>query len=290
MNEQDDLGVRVDRVDDKMRVLESELKASHEQMAKFLQMLEKHQERLNLHESSITRVDRTLMEILSGRTWRTLRASGELIKRLVPSRVGVNSSASTALTSKRSYLFCDEPKANDRRPRSGTIKIRGWCLSEGGVDGVQVDIPGLPSLEAAPSVPRPDVRKAHPDLDETGRSGFAFEVDSLQLPKGRHPVTLRVISEGIRVRETKFFIFINHEKGFGTDYDRWIYEFERPDDDLIGVKLLSIEHRPLVSILMPVYNTEPSELTSAIESVMVQSMSNWELCIADDCSTRREVR
>lgn len=41
---------------------------------------------------------------------------------------------------------------------------------------------------------------------------------------------------------------------------------------------------PLFSIFMPVYNSE-STLRVAIESVLSQTCSNWELIIIDDCST-----
>lgn len=39
--------------------------------------------------------------------------------------------------------------------------------------------------------------------------------------------------------------------------------------------------RPLISILMPVYNTEPKMLKQTLESVLKQSYDNWQLCIAD---------
>ena len=50
------------------------------------------------------------------------------------------------------------------------------------------------------------------------------------------------------------------------------------------------EHQPALSIIMPVYNTEPAELREAIQSVLNQSYESWELCIADDHSSRSEVR
>jgi glycosyltransferase involved in cell wall biosynthesis len=45
-----------------------------------------------------------------------------------------------------------------------------------------------------------------------------------------------------------------------------------------------------ISIVMPVYNPDLEYLTQAIESVIAQSYSNWELCIADDDSSDQQVR
>lgn len=41
---------------------------------------------------------------------------------------------------------------------------------------------------------------------------------------------------------------------------------------------------------MPVYNVEIKWLDKAIESIEKQNYKNWEICIADDCSTKQEVR
>lgn len=49
------------------------------------------------------------------------------------------------------------------------------------------------------------------------------------------------------------------------------------------------EYRPLISVLMPTYNTPERWLRRAIETVMAQSYQNWELCIADDASKRPSV-
>jgi O-antigen biosynthesis protein len=290
MHQQNELDAQHPAADEKVRRLESELKTAQQQITRLLELLERQQNQLNAHESSIGRLDRILMEILTGRAWRALRATADLAKRIIPSGFGRDSTGSVALTHKRSYLACEEPKATDRKPRSGNIAIRGWCLSEGGVDSVRIEIPGLPVIDAKPALARPDVKKAHPELDPTGRAGFLVEFDSLVLSKGQYPVTIRVISEGVPVRELKTAVTIDHERGFSSPYQRWIYEFERPDDELIQLKLPRIQSQPLISILMPVYNTEPAELTAAIQSVLDQSYANWELCIADDCSSRSETR
>ncbi|OCR00836.1 glycosyl transferase family 1 [Oscillatoriales cyanobacterium USR001] len=46
---------------------------------------------------------------------------------------------------------------------------------------------------------------------------------------------------------------------------------------------------PKISIVMPVYNPPLEFLEMAIASVIKQVYHNWELCIADDCSTDRNV-
>jgi glycosyltransferase involved in cell wall biosynthesis len=48
--------------------------------------------------------------------------------------------------------------------------------------------------------------------------------------------------------------------------------------------------KPLVSVLMPTYNTPRDMLDAAIASVRAQTYPHWELCIADDASTEPHVR
>lgn len=290
MNLRDTPETQLEAANEALRQVQAELRASQRQLKRVLELVEKHQLQLVSHESSIARLDRIIMEMLTGRVWRTLRAAGDLAKRFVP-RGGGNNSDTVVLNSRqRSFLVCDEPRASDLALRSGSITVRGWCVAQGGVDAVQIDVPSVPRFQVVPSIPRPDVKKHHPDLDSTGRAGFSAEFDSLALPNGRHPITLRLISKGKPIRETRTAVQIDHENGFASDYYRWIHDFEEPDDDLISLKLLSFSYRPTFSILMPVFNTDPAELSAAVESVIAQSYSNWELCIADDCSSHAETR
>jgi O-antigen biosynthesis protein len=63
-------------------------------------------------------------------------------------------------------------------------------------------------------------------------------------------------------------------------------------DDRVEMRQLSklFPKRPLVSVVMPTYNTPEKLLREAIESVRFQTYDRWELCIADDCSTEIHVR
>lgn len=52
----------------------------------------------------------------------------------------------------------------------------------------------------------------------------------------------------------------------------------------------NLPYRPLISIILPVYNTPVKFLREAIESVLAQAYDNWELCIADDASDAKWIR
>ncbi|MBW4693768.1 MAG: glycosyltransferase [Lyngbya sp. HA4199-MV5] len=49
-------------------------------------------------------------------------------------------------------------------------------------------------------------------------------------------------------------------------------------------------HKPLISVVMPVYDPPEAFLHAAIDSVINQIYPHWELCIADDASTAPHVR
>ncbi len=48
--------------------------------------------------------------------------------------------------------------------------------------------------------------------------------------------------------------------------------------------------QPLISVITPVYNTDPRWLRAAIESVRRQAYGNWQLCLCDDGSTRADTQ
>ena len=45
---------------------------------------------------------------------------------------------------------------------------------------------------------------------------------------------------------------------------------------------------PRLSVLMPVYNTEPEYLSQAIDSILSQSFTEFEFLIYDDGSTKED--
>ncbi|WP_052001783.1 glycosyltransferase [Lyngbya aestuarii] len=52
----------------------------------------------------------------------------------------------------------------------------------------------------------------------------------------------------------------------------------------------SLSYQPLISIILPVFNPPEPYFRSALQSVLDQTYSHWELCIADDASSLPYVR
>jgi GT2 family glycosyltransferase len=74
-------------------------------------------------------------------------------------------------------------------------------------------------------------------------------------------------------------------------YQAWINENEKPTSpNGRSDRIESLSIRPLISVLMPTYNTDAVWLKKAIDSVLCQVYSNWELCIADDGSTQSQTK
>lgn len=54
--------------------------------------------------------------------------------------------------------------------------------------------------------------------------------------------------------------------------------------------ILTFTHKPVFSIIMPVYNVDEIWLVKAIESVQNQVYPDWELCMADDASPKPHIK
>ena len=61
-----------------------------------------------------------------------------------------------------------------------------------------------------------------------------------------------------------------------------------PTIDDIKIQIQNFDKRPLISIVIPTFNTPVNYLKECIESVTQQSYKNWEICIYDDASTNKE--
>lgn len=75
-------------------------------------------------------------------------------------------------------------------------------------------------------------------------------------------------------------------------YARWQEIHAPSSEDLAKMRQAQedLKLRPLISIIMPTYNTPAVYLREAIESVLIQVYENWQLCISDDNSSDEQTR
>jgi len=96
--------------------------------------------------------------------------------------------------------------------------------------------------------------------------------------------------EGFAVIRRRFLL---QEQGVGAGYQEWIDAYDRlTTEDRAAIRRYSkqLAYKPLMSVVMPTYNTSVQWLRLAIESVRNQLYPHWELCIADDASSAPQVR
>jgi glycosyltransferase involved in cell wall biosynthesis len=92
------------------------------------------------------------------------------------------------------------------------------------------------------------------------------------------------------VHALKIKLFANQ---LSNNYQEWVDKYDSLTDNdraLIGAAIERFSFKPLISVIMPTYNTPERYLRAAIESVRRQLYPNWELCICDDASPNPEVR
>ncbi|HQU84730.1 MAG TPA: glycosyltransferase [Pyrinomonadaceae bacterium] len=76
-------------------------------------------------------------------------------------------------------------------------------------------------------------------------------------------------------------------------YEKWIHRHGILTDEkinLIEKETAEFQYKPLISIVLPVYNVEEKWLRKCLDSVINQLYENWELCIADDFSPAKHIR
>jgi O-antigen biosynthesis protein len=64
-----------------------------------------------------------------------------------------------------------------------------------------------------------------------------------------------------------------------------VYRGVYPNSDVA-----SLPEKPVLSLIVPVYNVQPHHLNNCIRSVLYQSYPHWQLCLVDDRSTNPLVR
>lgn len=97
------------------------------------------------------------------------------------------------------------------------------------------------------------------------------------------------LSEYLALRYNELFTVVPGQ----FSYEEWIENIEipsLPNSNEVHTTLAALEYKPLISVVMPTYNTDEEYLRACIDSVIGQSYPHWELCIADDASPKLHIR
>ena len=87
--------------------------------------------------------------------------------------------------------------------------------------------------------------------------------------------------------------YVDDVRGSCIDYQSWAAKFDTlTEGDIARLRseARALAVKPLLSIVMPVYQTPERWLRRCIDSVLAQTYEHWELCIADDASPSPHIR
>ncbi|GAK56593.1 glycosyl transferase family 2 [Candidatus Vecturithrix granuli] len=162
------------------------------------------------------------------------------------------------------------------------IGATGWALSRKGSTGVQQIAVYLDEHLLGNAVyghARADVARTYPFIANSGRSGFHFYSDIPEYITFTPGVSLlRFEVTGERGRCYQLHCQLRDE------YYEWILRNEPDAAALELQRQTRFAYQPRISLITPTYNTPETFLIEMIQSVLAQTYSNWELCLADGAS------
>lgn len=210
-----------------------------------------------------------------------------------------------------------------RERATGDLLIVGWAIDEVTKEIPTIKVEKENVIAEATHVVRLDINHLY-NLDVKTQSGFKVRLSGKMRGKaildfqtarhqngiavklnGKYPYDdgiesswerkKRLLKKGINYARThgvkKAIRRVKLELKPGSiDYAEWISRHEKPDLKEQRKEAQGFAYRPLISILMPVYNVEIKWLEKCIDSVLDQTYDHWELCISDDASTDPAIR
>ena len=202
-----------------------------------------------------------------------------------------------------------------------TLLVEGWVLDQQGSDEVLVeDRAGKPVKCTINRGRRPDVEEergitasgsreigfsVQVDLEETGNKELLvcfkgpktqkkYLVDVRKLKKEKSVFYQRMNLLSIEnkdanrayikekgLKEFLHYVATYQPDSVSVDYEEWLKSHAAGRKELLRQKKTVFKEKPLISIVIPLYNTPEEYLKELIDSVRAQTYTNWQLCLAD---------
>ncbi|MFA5265572.1 MAG: glycosyltransferase, partial [Opitutaceae bacterium] len=249
-------------------------------------------------QSQLARSEDKIHRMQNSASWRMTAPLRTVRRAIEGDGVPKGASSSAPATDQpipRFLWSLDQPLDWNAAPSVGPI--RGWFvwLPEGlPASTIRIHF-GDKVLPARMELPREDVVAVH--AFNPGISlKCGFHVDYRLDADRDYPLLFEVQApDGRWIPFEKRTLKTSNQPQTVRDYGAWVEAFGRIDREKRAalrnrIALLPESKRPLISVLMPVYDTPERWLSRAIESVRDQVYENWELCIADDASPAPHVR
>ncbi len=173
------------------------------------------------------------------------------------------------------------------------LLILGWCYEHGAapIKGIRARL-GDQVTEGVYGSKRLDVLAAHGSKKQAEYCGIKVDVRTFL---GDHRLVVELLHEDgwNPFFETTVHVGQPGDASELSEYEKWCRQHETLSDDdraAIRTHLAALSRRPVISVVMPVYNPPVELLAKAIESVRAQLYPHWELCLADDASTDPRIR
>jgi GT2 family glycosyltransferase len=196
----------------------------------------------------------------------------------------------------RIEFWLDRPLVWPKKARQ--LKVTGWCFAISGDEITEVRARVRKNFFPARfGTPRPDIGLEYDNRPGALRSGFSLQAI---IPPGRSEFIMEARCgngpwKTFFIHPVRGAIFRQPSDGdaeIAGDYARWIrcYDrLQREDVKRVREQIAQFHYSPLISVLLPVYNSNLKWLRRAILSVQNQLYPRWELCIVDDASTDRKI-
>jgi glycosyltransferase involved in cell wall biosynthesis len=228
-------------------------------------------------------------------SWRATAPLRYLRRRFLDPRVPPAAApvpAPAAPPAPRFAYSVDHPRRWTLDPKPVTLV--GWCYRPEGpaLTGIRAVLTGR-TVQGTYGLKRNDVLAAAPGKPQAEYCGWTLDLDLVPADK---LLDLEVADESGQWH--RFFhtgLWVG--EGMGppdlTEYDEWVKVYDSPDREALEIQAgqaAALAWQPLVSVVMPVYDPAEELLARAVDSVLRQTYTHWELCIADDASPSPGIR
>lgn len=190
------------------------------------------------------------------------------------------------------------------------MKIRGWVVSD---QRKFVKIKGRPLLSIQ-RVVRSDVNR-HKDMPEEYMSGFeikacpflplhlkfysdeeknVYSINGARLYVKYFKDLFKKVTKSlkrrglIRTLKLSWYMAIGKKHLYADSYDQWFAEHKAKPEELQKQRETVFSYQPLISIIIPTFNTPVRFLNDVMDSIENQTYRNWEVCIADGHSSNKK--